>query len=474
MIKTYRHSGKYTNKSKIAKIFEVSKEYKEYFNSSISNSINNFYQVGKLPKYLPTYDKSDLSKRYRQTCGSQVKSTIESWLANIENRFIESVMKSSISQENKKQLLIINKYHLWFTKDLHLTGEKISIATLKLARRIFKQVRGQRPKMKRPSMLLDQKVASKEASNCKEFDYWIKLATLEKRKPIYLPVVTYPYYDKQEGTEKKSVQIIVHEQKKKISFGFIKDIPKKEDKKENVVGIDLGVVELINTSTGNKYGLTLYKLVQKYDKIIQNQIKGRMKAGYYQNSTHLENLYEKVRELIKNEVGRALNKLILSESPKTIVIENLMNLVKNLKKDRRLSKRMRRLLINSGISKVRERLKEKCQEHQIDLIEVNPAYTSMECHRCHNIDSRNRKGKKFHCKGCGKKCDADYNGSVNVSNRRSIAKISIYTPYREVKGIVEEFYTSKSQSSRQYASDREAMSQTNRSPPLVFRAELST
>jgi len=474
MIKAYRHSGQYCSPGKIQKVLELAQVYRQYYNFTIRVSTSQFYRASKLPKYLPTYPATSLSQRYKQTCGSQVKGNLDSWLSNNGKRFIDCVMGSTLADDQKKTLLTINKLRLWFTPELFLSGSAVSSSTLKLARKIFHQVKGRIPVMRNPSMILDKKVANRELSKTGHFDYWIKLSTLEKRNPVYLPVKSYPYYEKKEGVEKNVIQVIVKPKREEVDFAFVKEIPKKSNKSKEVLGIDLGVIDLINSSSGNKYGLTLYPLLKKYDAIIQKHVKGRMKSGFAKNSPWLDELYDKVRNLIKNEVGRALNRLISEEKPKILVIEKLTNLVKNLKKDRLLSKRMRRLLINSGISQIQDRLREKCRVHDIEIVEINPAYTSQECHKCHFIDRKNRSGKKFCCKFCGNQCDADYNGSVNVRNRRSIPDITIYTPYRKVKEIVEEFYgKASSLSSRQDASDREAVSHISRAPPEYCVAELS-
>ena len=72
---------------------------------------------------------------------------------------------------------------------------------------------------------------------------------------------------------------------------------------------------------------------------------------------------------------------------------------------------------------------------------INPAFTSQECPKCHTIDSKNRKDQAhFVCTKCGYKRNADYVGSVNIRNRRSISSINIYTPYKSVQGLIRAFY----------------------------------
>ena len=449
MIRTYKHGGHYTNPGKLEKIRAVAREYQVYYNRVAQRAINDLYLEGSLPKFLPVLGESKLSKRYRQTCGSQARATVSSWLSNIENRVSDVIRKSSLPPESKKRLFIVNSLHLWFAKSLNVANRRFPEDEAKLLRRIFKQVRGRYPHMNHPSMLLDRKVAQVEKSESREFDFWIKLSTLAFRQQIYLPMKTYEYFTSKEGIDKNAVQIIVKPDG--IDYGLIKDKAPEPLEKKGVLGIDIGFVEILNTSSGNKYGLTLHSLLKKYDGLIQKQVKGRYRAELKHNSTKLESLYSKVRELIKNEVGRALNKLILTDRPEILVMEKLDNLVKNTRKDRRLSKSMRRLLINSGISQIKHRIRQKCEEYGIVLVEVNPAYTSQTCSSCGYVNSKNRRGKIFNCGYCSYTTDADYNGSVDIRQRRSLKEVDVFTPHRIVKEILETMF------SRHHASDREAM-----------------
>lgn len=66
----------------------------------------------------------------------------------------------------------------------------------KLARKIFKHILGswKKPSFRHISMHLDSKVATVEGNkNSKTFDKWLKLSTLEKGKPIYVPLKDNTY-----------------------------------------------------------------------------------------------------------------------------------------------------------------------------------------------------------------------------------------------------------------------------------------
>jgi transposase len=64
------------------------------------------------------------------------------------------------------------------------------------------------------------------------------------------------------------------------------------------------------------------------------------------------------------------------------------------------------------------KIKYKAEERGIEVIEIDPMYTSQRCSCCGYIDDKNRKSQsEFHCVNCGYDRNADYNASQNISIR---------------------------------------------------------
>jgi putative transposase len=456
---TYKFSSDSTNAVKLTSIKQLAPVYQEYYNRLVSKSISDYYREGSLPKFLPVienFSNENFSERYKQTCGKQVKSNIESLLSNTKNRIANAITNSSLDKDTKIILYYVNKYHLWFKKSVTLHGNEVPQELLKLSRRLFKQYKGNTPKLRNITMCLDTKIATIEKSN-NSFDYWIKLSTLDKGNPIYLPIRSYDYFKNAAGVLQKQVQIIV--KKDLIEYGFVKESKNKESKcKDKIVGIDLGMVVLLASSNGNQYGQRLYKQLQHYDKIITRATRKRQRNGLKNKSDKSDRLYSKVKNLIKNEVGRVLNRFLEKEKPDIVVMENLTGLTQNTKENKKLSRKMRRLLNNCGISKIPKRLEIKSKRKGFGVDEENPAETSAECSICHYIDKKNRKDQAhFECLRCGYKRNADYVGSVNIRDRRSIPEIDIYTPYKAVRGLIEKHYLLIGQSFRHRPNYRPAV-----------------
>jgi len=193
MIKTYKLSLQ-ANKTKLQKIKEIAKEHRKTTKTILAIQLRLLFKEGKSNKNhkLPQIE-TKLSARYLQTLQYQIVSMLESYLSNRQNGFKDIVVNSNLDKDIKIQLLYINKYKRWFNKEIKLKGKLIEPNILKLARAIIKQTfkKNRFPNTKHVHLNLDSKVAKIEAkkeNGATEFDYWIKLSTLEKGKPIYTSI----------------------------------------------------------------------------------------------------------------------------------------------------------------------------------------------------------------------------------------------------------------------------------------------
>ena len=434
-IRTYKHSSEYTNQGKVDKLISLSKEYKNYYNYSVKCMMKNFYKTSSIPSNPIRYNiETELSQRYKSVAELQAIGQCNSFISNMKNRITTIISNSSIDDDEKVVLHYINRSGAWFNNDFKIKGKNIPKELFVIIRSIYKHLnRAKYPLMKNVCLVLNSDVCSVEKAN-NSFDYWLKISTLEKGKTIKVPIKSYDYFQLKEGLLKNSVQIKIKDNQID-SYGLMKDIPTETNDHLNEVGIDVGLVNLIATSNGNIFGKSLYTKVKKYDKIISHKVKHANKHGL-KTTKKIKALYRKLKNLITNEVGRCLNRMLEIEKPKTIVIENISSLSKG-KASPKFSKRMNRILNNSGMKQVHRRLKHKTDILGIELIEINPAYTSQECSKCGFIHENNRKTQKdFVCQHCGFSANADFNGAINIFNRRSIEAISIYTKHTKVKDIL--------------------------------------
>ena len=389
---------------------------------------------------------SELSERFKQTIQYQVVGQLDSYLSNLETRFIQMVNKSTIKNDmTRMQLFYINKYHLWFQKEILIQKVLISREVLKLARHIFHRVSQNKPRMNNINPVLNQKVAQLEKSGVDSFGWWIHLSNINDKHPIDIPINFNKYFDKYystgKGVIKHSIQVNRDKTTREIRFGIISEVePQFIEYRMEELGIDIGVKSIIATSLGDTCGDKLYTYLKKYDKIT-TKLLSNLQSNQIDIATNnrYNNLNRKVRSFMKNEINRILNRLVEKYAPQTICIENLDFQKQNM------DKKMNRLIGKFGLGHITKKMEQLRTDKGIKIEYQNPVYTSQECSCCGYVDRKNRKTRDlFKCLYCGTKLHADVNASRATEGRRS-SPITIYWKKEKVlEWLNERFELSRS------------------------------
>jgi putative transposase len=424
----------FANESKQKKVKDVLKQYRTFAKQDAKIQWNLFFLTGKFNKNLASLSEvpSLLSERYKQTCQYQVVGILESFTSNIANDFRRIVWRSKLDKETKLQMFYINKHKLWYRQDVtiplfvngkRIKGEQVIIdqEIIKLARRIFKNILSKRhkPTFRHINMALDSKVAEvvpKDPNKASDFDYWVRISTLEKGKPVQIPLQTNYYFDSIEGNVLNFCQVNTKENGQ-LEIRLLKDIPTKNyEVLTQEIRMDWGLVTMFATQFGDLFGRSFFDELKRRDEAITNLAKNRQKQGLKVKSPKYNYLCRSARTYIKNEVNRVLNRIVEVHKPAKIVVEKLDFRNPNL------SRRMNRLLSKCGRGVIERKLNSLSEIYGIEIEYINPAYTSQTCSnpKCSYVDKRNRqKQDTFKCKVCGKKLHADVNGSRIIGSRSS-------------------------------------------------------
>ena len=409
----------HSNQNKLDLLMDVLDMYRISAKQISNKQWEFFYKNGtKFNKNLKITDLPiNISERYKQTCQYQVVGMLNSYISNVKLRFVDKVMNSSIENDVRIKLLYINKYKKWFSKEVVMKKNPIEPEILHLARHIFKKLTKNKPKYKSINLSLDGKVVKIIPSDgTTTFDYWLKISTLVKSKPVMIPLTTNEYFNSQEGIIKNSIQI--NKKNNTLTFSLIKSIDVDKSyvaNKLSILGLDVGLVNLFATNHGDLLGKKAMNYIKNMDKIITKLMANLQKQNIKPNdSKRYVKLIKKVKSFIKNEINRVLNKLVKRYKPSEIHVEKLDFRGQNI------GKVNNRLLNNFGKSTIRKKLSSLSECKLIVIKEKNPAYTSQECSNCHYTDKKNRKTQsEFVCKCCGLKINADVNASRNHVFRSS-------------------------------------------------------
>lgn len=393
-------------------------------------------------KNIETYAvQTPLSARYVQACYKQTLEIHASWLTKLEDTVRSFLGNSSITDELFLATCYrINKLHLWHhssidlnwhqTKDgdlvvpskIHKANVTLPVSSdiLFLMRKLIKRARKciRFPQLKHVKTLkLDEKVAVLEVSkNASHFDYFLKLSTLQKGKPIYLPLKRNPYLDEclKKGERLPFVQVQLTDKACTISaiIGYDK-APLRPSTKS--IGLDFGMVAMFTTSDGERHGLSSFTKLKIWDEELLALTKDLQKQSIKLSTNERYNqLQQRIKSYFKNEICRILNKLA-KKNVGIFVVEKLDFRASGL------SKRMNRLISRTYRSAVKAKLARLEEQYGIQIVAVNPAYTSQECSRCHYVSKDNRKTQKdFICQHCHYSCNADVNAGRVINQRRSL------------------------------------------------------
>ena len=432
-----------------AKSYQTKDDYNKLFESckkryakQLEKEQTPKQSLDKQLKGIETYAvQTPLSARYVQTCYKQTLEIHSSWLTSLEDKVRSILVGSSFKDEFALITCYrINKLHLWHHSSVELNWHQtkdgdllvpskahkanitlpISSDTLFFMRKLIKRARKciRFPQLKRVKTLkLDENVAVLEVSkNATHFDYFLKLSTLQKGKPIYLPLKRNPYLDEclKKGERLPFVQVRLTDKTCTISaiVGYDKALLRPSTES---IGLDFGMVAMFTTSDGERHGLSSFTKLKIWDeellaltKELQKQsIKLTTNARYVQ-------LQRCIKSYFKNEICRILNKLA-KKNVGVFVVEKLDFRAAGL------SKRMNRLIGRTYRSVVKAKLARLEEQYGIQIIAVNPAYTSQECSRCHYVSKDNRKTQKdFVCRHCHYSCNADVNAGRVINQRRSL------------------------------------------------------
>ncbi|WP_297890117.1 RNA-guided endonuclease TnpB family protein [Sulfurihydrogenibium sp.] len=369
-----------------------------------------------------------LSERYKYNIYTYVVyPTYLSFLENAKDYIVGLITKSTLNDNDKLILYILNRRGLWLnppnelevSKDNQVITLSVNQEHKKLIKKLFHRYLATHrlPEFKNTPLIGDGKIMEfQKSKKSKHFEYWIRLSTNIKNKPIYIPIKETEYYKLKDGKDTSIFQF-VKDDLGNIQLKRIKEINAKENNGDNVLSLDFGLANLFATDKGDLLGRRFYDKVKEYaDKIDKLQRNLQRQGIKPKESKRYIKLSFKLKEFVKNEIRRIINKLIRRYNPSIIVVENLKNFIQNV--INQFPKTVKRTLIRIGRKEIKNKLNDISQEYGIQVIEINPAYSSQACSNCGYIDRENRKSQsEFECRLCGKRVHADVNASRNILKR---------------------------------------------------------
>ena len=195
-----------------------------------------------------------------------------------------------------------------------------------------------------------------------------------------------------------------------VSILVEEDVYKPMFTPQSIIGIDLGIKDLIVTSHNEKIK-NIIKDRSKRLKGLQRAL-ARCKAGSknrYKIKLKIQRLWQKIRNARKHLIHDITNKLIKEND--IIVCEDLD--VKSMYKDHNIAKSLN----SNPLGEIIRVLKYKALWNNKKLIQIDRYYPSSQvCSVCgfQNKELKNLSIRKYECPMCHTKHDRDFNASVNI------------------------------------------------------------
>ena len=203
-------------------------------------------------------------------------------------------------------------------------------------------------------------------------------------------------------TNKYYVSIVVEETE------FIKE----KVKPTSIVGIDLGVKDLVITSDGEKYSnpkeiLKREKKLKRIQKKLSRQVRGS--NNYNKTKIRLARIHSKIKNSRKHNMITIVNKIVKEHD---IIVSEKLN-VKGISSNHHLAK----AVLDASFNKICELLKWKTKLQGKYYYQVDTFYPSSKmCSHCGSKTevTNNLSIRSWECTNCGNKNDRDINASINI------------------------------------------------------------
>lgn len=207
----------------------------------------------------------------------------------------------------------------------------------------------------------------------------------------------------------------------KGKFFLFQTVEVPEDDVEDIeefIGIDLGLTDILVTSDGKKHSadwINQYREQrQKVRKSIQSKgTQGRThscKRGCAKLLKRLKGREKTTMTIINHTIAKNIV-LTAKTEHKGVAIEDLTNIRFTSK---RRNKTFRTKMGGWSFAQLRSFIEYKAKLYGVNVVVVEPAFTSKTCSVCHHIGIR--KNKSFKCPNCGTNMDADVNAAINIAS----------------------------------------------------------
>jgi putative transposase len=257
----------------------------------------------------------------------------------------------------------------------------------------------------------------------REKDWKVSLTLLDGREHIKLNAGNYQR-GKLKGRVPTSAQLCKHRDGQYYVHIQLKNEAPEPIHSTQVIGVDFGRRDIAVTSIGDKWDGKQIQGVRDKFALVRASLQQKASKGTRSTRRRARQILQRLsgsERRYQTWLNHNISKLIVLSAIQNnaiIAIEDLTGIRERTNKQPR-NKNERRRSNSWAFFQLRLFLSYKSVKYGVELVAVNPAYTSQTCNNClhiHPIKGKSyRSGKSFKCGHCGNHGDADENGSKVIS-----------------------------------------------------------
>jgi putative transposase len=202
---------------------------------------------------------------------------------------------------------------------------------------------------------------------------------------------------------------LVYKKEKFYLFQTV-DVPEQDvDDIEEFIGVDFGLVSIATLSNGKEFNSKKLQDYREKRQKVRSSVQSKRTRGSKKLLKRLSGRERTTASITNHTIAKQIVQ-IAKEENRGIAIEDLKGIrFSSLKKGKKFRTRVGKWSFNQ----LRQYISYKAILNGVQVVLVNPRYTSKTCSNCHHIG--NRKGKVFKCNNCGNNMDSDVNASLNIA-----------------------------------------------------------
>jgi Putative transposase DNA-binding domain len=304
------------------------------------------------------------------------------------------------------------------------------------------------PTLRQPCIQANCNVIKVEPSTDSTFDYWLCVSTLDKGRPLRVPVKLADYHQEQltdpETGKRRTINSSVTLNKRDgvwwVTLSYDESISVQMAPDAPVIGIDVGIANFITTSDGKQYGTFNGKLRerQKRDREKRRR-KAKLRHCLEKKGTPKDKLPstssatgQRLIRHVRQEINRAVNRCFEEHEGCQFAYEQL-----SVASMRHKARAMNAYMRASNLGHIPRQIEWNATKRGVAATKVKSAYSSQECHVCHNVDRKNRPNQQtFCCRVCGHTTHADSNASQNIASRLGDLELRACAKRSEIKALL--------------------------------------